>query len=91
LRKPANPLPKDIVKDARAANMQPLEYMLAVMNDPAADELRRDRMAIAAAPYCHPRVSDQRITKKDQEIEAAEAAGLGTPWVKDLEVEIRPS
>jgi hypothetical protein len=33
----------------------PLEYMLAVMNDVAADDARRDRMAIAAAPFVHAR------------------------------------
>src|SRR5215831_115582 len=36
----------------------PLEYMLAVMQDPTADALRRDRMAIAAAPYVHPRAGE---------------------------------
>jgi len=36
----------------------PLEYMLAVMTDPTADALRRDRMAIAAAPYVHPRAGE---------------------------------
>jgi hypothetical protein len=30
----------------------PLDYMLAVMRDPAADAARRDGMAKAAAPYC---------------------------------------
>ena len=32
---------------------KPLEYMLAVMRDPLADVRRRDKMAKAAAPYCH--------------------------------------
>jgi hypothetical protein len=35
----------------------PLEYMLAVMRDPAVDPRRRDRMAELAAPYCHHRLS----------------------------------
>jgi phage terminase small subunit len=84
------PLPKDILKDAKAAKMQPLEYMLAVMNDPTAEEYRRDRMAIAAAPFCHPRISDAVKGKKDQQTEAAEMAGMGTVWAKDLEFEDRP-
>jgi len=35
----------------------PLDYMLAVMRDPSASEARRDRMAIAAAKFCHPQIS----------------------------------
>ena len=31
----------------------PLEFMLLVMRDAAADVKRRDRLAKAAAPYCH--------------------------------------
>lgn len=87
--KAAKPVPKDIVADAQAAKMQPLEYMLAVMNDPAADELRRDRMAMAAAPYCHPRVADVAKGKKDRQAEAAVTAGAGTAWAGDLEFEGR--
>jgi hypothetical protein len=87
--KAAKPVPKDIVADARAANMQPLEYMLTVMNDPAADEVRRDRMAMAAAPYCHPRVADKSWGKKDQQAEAAATAGAATEWASDLEFDGR--
>jgi hypothetical protein len=67
--------------------MQPLEYMLAVMNDPGADEVRRDRMAMAAAPYCHPRVADATRGKKDLQAEAAATAGEGTEWGDDLKFE----
>jgi hypothetical protein len=35
----------------------PLDFMLAVMRDPDADYKRRDAMAIAAAPYLHPKLS----------------------------------
>jgi hypothetical protein len=35
----------------------PLDYMLTVMRDPKADGKRRDAMAIAAAPYLHPKLS----------------------------------
>jgi hypothetical protein len=34
----------------------PLEYMLSVMRDPSEFPERRDRMAIAAAPYLHAKV-----------------------------------
>jgi hypothetical protein len=44
---------------------------------------------MAAAPYCHPKISDLRLGKKDQETEAASVAGIGTPWAVDLEPEIR--
>ena len=42
---------------AAASGIVPLDYMLAVMRDPAADHKRRDAMAMAAAPYLHPRLS----------------------------------
>lgn len=35
----------------------PLEYMLKVLRDEQDDEKRRDAMAIAAAPYVHPRLA----------------------------------
>lgn len=85
-RKSKSP-PKDIVADAQAAKMQPLDYMLMVMNDPATDVCRRDRMAIAAAPFCHPRVADIAKGKKDRQAEAAVSAGSGTAWARDLEFE----
>lgn len=40
---------------AKASGQTPLEYMLAVMNDPQADLRRRDEIARTVAPYCHPR------------------------------------
>ena len=42
---------------AQATGILPLDYMLWVMRDPAADHKRRDAMAMAAAPYLHPRLS----------------------------------
>jgi hypothetical protein len=56
--------------------------MLAIMNDARCDDLRRDRMAIAAACYVHPRVD--RPGKKDEAAEAAANAGYGTDWGDDL-------
>lgn len=53
----------------------PLEYMLAVMNDDRADEVRRDRMAMAAAPFVHARAGEQG--KKDAAGEAAKKAASG--------------
>ena len=47
------------VAAAASANegLQPLDYMLAVMRDPKANEARRDMMAKAAAPYRHPQLA----------------------------------
>jgi len=66
----------------------PLDYMLSVIRDPTATQERRDRMATAAAPYCHARLSDAPKGKKDQREEAAETAGIGTPWANDIDLEI---
>lgn len=51
-------------KQARAASsegMTPLEYMLSVMRDSAAEPERRDRMASSAAPYIHPRLASTEV------------------------------
>lgn len=50
--------PKTIKKAAKAAGLSPLDYMLSVMNDTAADDARRDKMAIAAAPFVHIKPAD---------------------------------
>lgn len=64
-----------IKKSAKASDLSPLEYMLATMNDTSADESRRDKMAIAAAPYVHERAIDTKLGKKEQRIEDAKNAG----------------
>jgi hypothetical protein len=48
--------------------------MLEIMNDPEVDIVRRDRMAQAAAPYCHPRKADVSATKKEDAAEKAESS-----------------
>jgi hypothetical protein len=63
-----------------AGQVLPLDYMLKVLSDPNAGIQRRDPMAIAAAPYLHPRLVQQavfdptRMTQKelDAAIEAVE-------------------
>jgi hypothetical protein len=42
---------------AAATGVLPLDYMLMIMRDPAAEHKRRDAMAMAAAPYLHPRLT----------------------------------
>ena len=58
-------------------DLKPLAYMLRVMNDPSAQPERRDRMAIAAAPFVHPRANEAKKGKKEQRAEAAKAAATG--------------
>lgn len=68
----------DAVKTtAERLNLTPLEYMLGVMNDPEADVGRRDRMAVAAAPFEHPRAAEAQPGKKEQAEDAAKEAAAG--------------
>jgi hypothetical protein len=59
---------------------QPLDYMLSIVRDPDADPKRRDKMAIAAAQYCHPRVAAVGKGKKARAAEAAKTAGENSGW-----------
>jgi hypothetical protein len=74
--------------DMQPGWMLPLDYLLTVINDATVPAERRDRIAIAAAPYCHPRLTEpQKIGKKDRvEEAAATAGGANTEWSDDLEV-----
>lgn len=62
-------------KEASAAMMTPLEYMMSVMGNPDADPARRDRMAQAAAPYVHARAEPP--TQKEGVKAAADRAANG--------------
>ena len=74
-----------------ACPVLPLEYMLAVLNDETAPAARRDRMAIAAAPYVHARVGDQRLGKREAAQLAAQTAGEGTGWDGLLDAQPTPT
>ena len=50
-----------------ASGETPLEYMLRIMRDEAAESTRRDEMAKAAAPYLHPRLSSVEHTGDTEE------------------------
>src|SRR4051812_8498533 len=65
--------------------MSPLDYMLAVMNDPGVDDARRDGRAIAAAPYVHPRAADATRGTKKKAQQAALPAARGRGWEAFLE------
>jgi len=47
--------------------LTPLDYILAVMRDPKAEPERRDKMALAAVPFFHPKLNaiDATLTGKD--------------------------
>jgi hypothetical protein len=62
----------------------PLDYMLRIMRDPTVDDARRDKMAALAAPFCHPRIADNRFGKRDAALEEAQRATEGTEWAEDL-------
>lgn len=69
-------IPSDISAAAHGESLSPLEYMLRVMNSWDAEDARRDRMAVAAAPFVHARADDAKGGKKEQKAEAAkEVAG----------------
>jgi hypothetical protein len=69
-----------------SGRMSPLAYMLTVMNDPDADPARRDRMAVAAAPYVHARAADAKPDKKEEAEQGALTAEHGTSWESLLEM-----
>ena len=78
-RKPkgAQSLPPSDVPAASTAypDETPLDYMLRNMRDPSVDEARRDRLAVAAAPFVHAKVGDGG--KKEQEKDRAADAATG--------------
>lgn len=79
-RKTADPVPKatkmTVNRQSKSlGGMTPLEYMLQVMNDNDADDQRRDRMAVAAAPFVHARA--EAAGKKEQRQQAAEQVMSG--------------
>lgn len=67
-------MPLDIL-DA-IEQMTPLEYMLKIINDPKAEAERRDKLAIAAAPFMHDRKGEGGGKKQDKE-DRAKTAGKG--------------
>jgi hypothetical protein len=54
------------------------------MNDPEVDAARRDRAAVAAAPYMHQRVVSDQPGKKVAAEEAAKTIHIGSSWERLL-------
>ena len=69
---------REVVAEARDEGLSPLEYMLKVMNNPEASIDRRDRMAIAAAPYQHGKADSAKavppLGKKQERADKAKDA-----------------
>src|SRR6476469_7041422 len=47
---------------ANPTALMPVEWMLAVLRDPEAEQSRRDQMAIQSAPYLHARLTATSVT-----------------------------
>ena len=75
-RRRHNPEPKP---SPTGPKLEPLDYLLSVMNDASADPGRRDRAARTAAPYVHRR-ADGVSKKAKREAAAKKAGGRGTAW-----------
>ena len=54
-----------IVEDPSA--LMPIDWMLAVLRDPQAEQNRRDQMAALAAPYVHARLSAAMVSTAQQQ------------------------
>lgn len=65
----------DVPDPADLESLTPLQYMLREMNHRRNDAARRDKLAIAAAPFVHARAGE--VGKKIEKEEAAKKAGSG--------------
>lgn len=76
----------EVVAEALASGMTPVEFMLAIMRDESAEPKRREWAAEKVAPYLHPRPTpidatismDLPDTSTAEGIEAAQAKVLAT-------------
>lgn len=67
-------IPQDVADAAVAEGLNPLDYMLQVMRDPKQSAADRMRMAVAAAPFVHPRAGEAKPGKKEVQATAASKA-----------------
>ena len=54
----------EVLKNHVLKGMTPVEYMIKTMRNHALPAERRDRMAIAVAPYIHPRLMTHEVSGK---------------------------
>jgi len=57
---------REIADKAAASGITPLEYMLGILNDGAADPAQRFEAAKHAAPYVHPKLSSIAVGGDDE-------------------------
>ena len=57
-----NKFPAEVQAAVAATGETPKDYMLRVMRDETVDYARRDAMAKAVAPYCHPHLTSVAMT-----------------------------
>jgi hypothetical protein len=71
-----NILDKKQQEAQEAEQILPGDYILKVLNDPTeTDKARKDRLAIAALPFFHKKVSDAMGKKDEKEKRARDAGG----------------
>ncbi len=70
---------REIAEQAFEKGVTPLEFMLSIMRDEAADQPVRLDAAKSCAPYIHPRLAAVQVTGKD-------GAPIEVSDVSDLEV-----
>jgi hypothetical protein len=68
-------IPAPEVPGTSAPDQTPLDYMLSVIRDPKASTSRRDRMALAAAPYLHSKVEYGSLKAQRQKAAHKTAGG----------------
>lgn len=81
---PEAKLPEGVAEEAKQQYLTPLAYMLKVMNDPKVPADRRDKMAIAAAPYKHAKKADRPSKAGAADDAAGELEGDAGDWGADL-------
>jgi hypothetical protein len=64
----ANRLSEEAAEQAKAGGEMPLDFLLRIMRDAAADEAKRIDCAKAAAPYVHPKRAPIDSEGKDASI-----------------------
>ena len=67
------------------AGLTPLEYILSVVRDDKASASRRDKMALAAVPYCHAKRTEYSgVSKKMVMLQGNEMATRDSEWAGGL-------
>lgn len=64
--------------------LTPLEFLLSIMRDTELPLEQRIKVAAMVLPYCHPRMYDNRIGKKEVARAAAEQMAAAGEWADEL-------